>query len=1349
MAALAQSSSDSGSASEEQKPKAAPAKGKGKGKANVMAALAQSSSDSGSASEEQKPKAAPAKGKGKGKANVLAALAQSSSESASASSASEPKPTAAPAKGKGKGKANVMAALAQSSSESASASSASGSDDDEPAPVKKATNMMAALGLLEDSEGSGTDSEDERRREEEERREAEERAAKKAKAEAKKAKAAAAAASAGGEGAEPAAAGGKGKGKKGKGKGKAADDDDLDSILASLAGITPAAAPPAAAAPAASAAAAADAAAPGPSGEPVKSKAQEKRERAAAAKAAEEAKGPAAAADGGSAPPAAKEPGKAKGKGKGKGPSAAVIALREALEAKRAEEEAIRKAEAEAIRLAEEEERKEQEAEAEAARKKAERKQREKEKKEELRDKGLLKSKSQMAKEKKLELFRQQLSQAGAIPQALQKAEPSADPAAAAAPAKKVVYEVKKKKDKKKRAGDSSGDDDAHDQQQQQQKATPAHKQPAPMPGTEARTPEGAAAKAAPAAATVVSSASRAAAAASKKKPAAKRRETEDDWEALADKEPADDWDNEDEDDAIDVEFESDEYDDDDDDDDGESSGERGHGKDVTLKAAQPRKPSNTKPPPKRKTQAEVQAEKRAAEAAKKEAGLKLAREQEAARQARRNKADEAVLKAAAALRAAEEAEGGEDDDEDDEDDDDGGEDDDDEDDDEDEDEDDDGEGGDGDDRADMTEAELNNPEFNGLNRRQRAALRLRLAARAKREARLDAALARRDPNVLRSPIVVIMGHVDTGKTKLLDKIRNTNVQDKEAGGITQQIGATFFPVETIKVKTNELTRFGEIPYNIPGLLIIDTPGHESFSNLRLRGSSLCDIAILVVDIMAGLEQQTLESLQMLRDKKIPFIVALNKIDRMYGWKSHPWKDYRATVGAQDPTPVSEFQDRLKRTIIAFAEKGINAKLYTENTDPDEYISLVPTSAITGEGVPDLLMLLTTLPQQIPKLRRQISFHDEVTASVMEVRPAEGFGTTLDIILVNGTIHVGDTIVVMGLNGPIVSEIRAILTPPLLKEMRVSSKWEKHDKMRGAIGVKISAPGLDKALAGSQMLVKRGDDDVDELKEFVQGDFKSIVQSVDKSGRGVHVQASTLGALEALLKYLQDSEVPVSGVSIGPISKQDVMKASLSLARAGAAKEFAVILAFNVPIAADAAAQAAKDGVRIFNAEIIYHLTDQYAEYKKQVEEARKAEAETKVVFPCVLRIVPNCVFAHSEPIIVGVECVEGFLRKGTPLCVRPDMAKPAFCIGVVASIEREKKPVETLRPGDAGAAIKIETRGHEDPKMVGRHFTINDNLISLISRESLNILKDQFKDELTKQDWLTVIKIKQTLGIQ
>jgi translation initiation factor 5B len=285
----------------------------------------------------------------------------------------------------------------------------------------------------------------------------------------------------------------------------------------------------------------------------------------------------------------------------------------------------------------------------------------------------------------------------------------------------------------------------------------------------------------------------------------------------------------------------------------------------------------------------------------------------------------------------------------------------------------------------------------------------------------------------LRSPICCILGHVDTGKTKLLDCIRRTNVQEGEAGGITQQIGATYFPTENIRERTKELK--ADATLKVPGLLVIDTPGHESFSNLRSRGSSLCDIAILVVDIMHGLEPQTIESLNLLKSRDAVFIVALNKVDRLYGWKKCTNAPIGKALRQQNEDVKREFNMRLTDIVTQFKMQGVNTALYYKNKEMEDTYNIVPTSAISGEGIPDLLLLLVQWAQKT--MEERLTFVDEVQCTVLEVKVVEGHGTTVDVVLVNGILHEGDQIVVCGMQGPIVTTVRALLTPHPMRELRV------------------------------------------------------------------------------------------------------------------------------------------------------------------------------------------------------------------------------------------------------------------------------------------------------------------------
>lgn len=619
----------------------------------------------------------------------------------------------------------------------------------------------------------------------------------------------------------------------------------------------------------------------------------------------------------------------------------------------------------------------------------------------------------------------------------------------------------------------------------------------------------------------------------------------------------------------------------------------------------------------------------------------------------------------------------------------------------------------------------------------ERQARERKEAASLKRKQESEAARAAASKDNLRSPICCILGHVDTGKTKLLDKVRQTNVQEGEAGGITQQIGATYFPVEALEKKTAVVNKDNAFELKVPGLLVIDTPGHESFTNLRTRGSSLCNIAILVVDIMHGLEPQTLESMKLLRDRKTPFIVALNKIDRLYGWKQIANNGFRESLAMQNKAVQNEFRDRLEKTKLAFAEQSFNSELYYENKSMAKFVSLVPTSAHTGEGIPDMLKLLLQLTQE--RMTNQLMYLSEVECTVLEVKVIEGLGTTIDVVLSNGVLNEGDTVVLCGTEGPITTQIRALLTPAEMKELRLKSQYVHNKTVKAALGIKIAANGLDHAIAGSRLLVVKDpndEDEIEELEEDVMGDLESLMSKISKSGRGVTVQASTLGSLEALLEFLRASKIPVANISIGPVHKRDVITASTMLEKA---KEFAVMLCFDVKVDKDALELAASMGVKIFTAEIIYHLFDDFTKHMAQLAQQRKEESKMLAVFPCVLR--PVAVFNKTDPIVIGVDVVDGNLRLNTPIaCVKQNSAgaKEIIPMGRVTSIERDHKQIPICKKGQPSVAVKIE--GPNQP-LYGRHLEEKDVLYSQVSRASIDTLKEFYRDEVDKDEWALIAK--------
>lgn len=598
-------------------------------------------------------------------------------------------------------------------------------------------------------------------------------------------------------------------------------------------------------------------------------------------------------------------------------------------------------------------------------------------------------------------------------------------------------------------------------------------------------------------------------------------------------------------------------------------------------------------------------------------------------------------------------------------------------------------------------------------------------------------AVALPDGQSFRSPVICVLGHVDTGKTKLLDFIRRTHVQDNEAGGITQQIGATFVPDIAVKEQTKHVKEKSKLL--LPGLLIIDTPGHESFTNLRSRGSSLCDIAILVIDIMHGLEQQTIESIGLLKERKTPFIVALNKIDRLYDWKSNPRRDVEDLLRQQPSNTRAEFDKRSKDIILQLNKQGLNASLFFENPDTKTYVSLVPTSAVTGDGMGNLISMLTSFSQS--KLMKRIIFKpDDLDATVFEVKAIQGLGTTLDVILINGTLNEGDKIVLAGYEGAIVTQIRALLVPHPLRELRVKAQYNELKTVKGSIGVKITGHDLDKAIAGLQLHVAQTDEDVERLKTFCMKEFDTAMNRIKCVDRGVYVQASTLGSLEALLEFLKQSKIPYSSVRIGPVVRKDVMKISTMLEHSPI---YACILAFDVRVERDAQEMADQMGVKIFQAEIIYHLFDKFTAHIEEVKKKQREQYRSIAVFPCKLKILPNCIFNKRDPIVIGVEVVAGKLRTDTPLWV----VGKDIIIGRVTSIQVNHVEKEIAKAGDE-VCIKIENLTSDAPKMIGRHFEETDQLISHISRESIDACKNYFRDDLEKSDWQLTVELKKILEI-
>ena len=589
----------------------------------------------------------------------------------------------------------------------------------------------------------------------------------------------------------------------------------------------------------------------------------------------------------------------------------------------------------------------------------------------------------------------------------------------------------------------------------------------------------------------------------------------------------------------------------------------------------------------------------------------------------------------------------------------------------------------------------------------------------------------------LRQPIVVVLGHVDHGKTSLLDKIRSTAIAAKEAGGITQHIGASIVPADVIEKIAEPLKKVIPIKLTIPGLLFIDTPGHELFSNLRRRGGSVADFAILVVDITKGFQNQTYESLDLLKSRRVPFLVAANKIDRIPGWNSMPDTPFLESYPKQSDAARRALEEAIYgRVVLPLSEQGFSADLYLRIKDFTRTVAVVPVSAKTGEGIADLLAVLAGLAQQY--LRKRLMYAEgPARGSVLEVKEIPGLGTVVDAIIYDGVLRVGDTIVLNGKNGPIVTTVKSLLLPAPLSDMRAKGvKFVNVDEVRAAAGVRIAASGLEDALPGSALQVAASQEEAAKIAESLRAEVKELIFRGENEG--VIVKADTLGTLEALLEALKRQGVPVRAADIGNVSKSDVIDAAFSKKKD---RSLGAVLAFNVKVLPEAEEEARKEGVKIFVDNVIYHLLDQYFEWRQRLKEEELQERLNQLVRPGKFVIIPGYVFRRSNPAIVGIEVQGGVIRPGYPL-----ISEKGRELGRIMAIKDNDKSLDMARTGDK-VAISIEGK-----ILVGRHVDEGETVYTDVPVDHAIKLVTEFRAVIS-DDELQVLKeiaeLKRKLGFK
>jgi translation initiation factor 5B len=440
---------------------------------------------------------------------------------------------------------------------------------------------------------------------------------------------------------------------------------------------------------------------------------------------------------------------------------------------------------------------------------------------------------------------------------------------------------------------------------------------------------------------------------------------------------------------------------------------------------------------------------------------------------------------------------------------------------------------------------------------------------------------------------VVVLGHVDSGKTSILDKIRGTGVQEREAGGITQHIGASFLPTETIKKMTGPLyEKLSKGEHTIPGLLVIDTPGHEVFTNLRARGGSAADIAILVVDANRGFQPQTNESLKILESRKVPFVVALNKTDMLSGWKKTDTPYISQAIKQQDQFVQTTLDEQIYNVVTALSVLGYHSEAFYRVKDFAKEVSIVPISARTGVGIPELLAVLVGLAQQF--LQKRLEQEEKATRGIiLEVNDEVGLGPTANMILIDGHLKKEHNVIVAKRDSVVVTKLKALLLPKPLDEMRdPRDKFKPINEVEAAAGIKIASPDLEGVLPGSTVYATDDDAKADELKKTIESEMKSVF--IKTETKGVILKCDTIGSLEALTEMLRRQQIPISMADIGPVTRRDIMEAK-------AVKEndrhLGVILAFNVKISPEAETESENYHIRIFSDKIIYSLIDNYTQW--------------------------------------------------------------------------------------------------------------------------------------------------------
>ena len=572
----------------------------------------------------------------------------------------------------------------------------------------------------------------------------------------------------------------------------------------------------------------------------------------------------------------------------------------------------------------------------------------------------------------------------------------------------------------------------------------------------------------------------------------------------------------------------------------------------------------------------------------------------------------------------------------------------------------------------------------------------------------------------LRHPVVVVLGHVDSGKTSLLDKVRGTAVQAREAGGITQHIGASFFPIDTIKRVTGDLfNKISTSDSQIPGILVIDTPGHEVFATLRVRGGSAADIAIIVVDANKGFEAQTEESIEILKRRKVPFVIALNKVDTISGWRSDLGGDsISKAVSMQDKSVVTALDEMIYNVVGSLSRSGYNSEAFWRIKNFTKEVAIVPVSARTGVGIPELLAVLIGLTQQY--LSRKLERDEEQGRGiVLEINEEVGLGPAANVILFDGILRQGSSVIVAKRSNAVVARVKAILLPKPLDEMRdPRDKFRHVSEVVSAAGVKITSPDLTGVMAGSPLFVINQKEDEARLRAIVEAEIKNTF--VSKDINGIIMKCDSIGSIEAISDLLLKQKVPIRSADIGHVTKRDVIEASAVREKD---RYLGVILAFNVRVLDDALREAQERQVMIFNEKIIYNLVRSYFDWTTYQKDHQDVIMFNEIPPVCKFQFLKNFVFRRNDPAVFGAEILVGKLRQKIPV-INEEGKK----IGAIHQMQQSGKTIEEAAKG---MQVALSIRG----PTIGRQINEGDIFYTDLNSKQAKLLNERFMQRLTEEE--------------